>query len=191
MLGVNFNENFENDNRDAKTLLMTAYYPEAVEFLAENGADVNAETYSDKNTALFFSHSPEKTAKLIEKGANVKHKNFYNEEAIIHIDNESKLLLLDAGADINATDRNGNNILYRNTDTEFVSEVVKRGIDLLKPNKTGKNTLEVFEQNYASDIYDDNSEVIATRKILQEAANKALKSNNSIMTKRQSNSSDR
>ena len=160
-------------------------YEEAVNILIKAGADVNADT-PDGRTALLSAaeHGFVKCMKaLLEKGADVnKGRNregetalicasrgdhfgcFDSLEAVVDINTacghyKGLELLLEAGADVNATDSDGGNALilrghydydeyyirYMNRYPKFIKRLLRAGININKFSRPqGKNALGIF-----------------------------------------------
>ncbi len=106
------------DTRDQRgtTLLMHAAAigsPEAVKFLLDKGADVNAKNELEATPLILAAGNPEKARMLVEKGADVNaHSKLGRTPLIIAAGcdgcTSTVKLLLDKGADPNAKDKQGN-----------------------------------------------------------------------------------
>ena len=76
-------------------------------------------------------------------------------------------MLLDMGADINATDMDGDGALYyamARKETDIVTLLIRRGADMERVNDTGKTLLEIFDKPEYSEVAGILKDAIAQKR---------------------------
>jgi len=164
-------ENINARDKNGMTLLdsaITNNNQEAVKLLIEAGADINATANTGLTPLMRASSQPDIVRLLIDAKANLNVKdNTYGKTALMYaagsVNTETLKLLLDAGADINATSNEGWTalcyaVLARLTDT--IKLLIDAGVDVNLGNKTplsiatsNKNTeaIELLKQAGANE----------------------------------------
>ena len=148
------------DTRDQRgtTLLMHAAAigsPEAVKFLLDKGADVNARNELDATPLILGAGNPEKARMLVEKGADVNaHSKLGRTPLIIAAGcdgcTSTVKLLLDKGADPNAKDKQGNLALVAAATADNLDSVnllLAKGAGADAPDKQGYTPLSWAASN--------------------------------------------
>lgn len=115
----NIDLNWRNEN--GETLLHTCCkgnYYQAVKWLVDNGADIEAKT-KDGSTPIFYSiYSKDRSIinLLIENNANINHLNNFKrtvlQEAVISASNKFIDLLISKTKNLNNCDTHGNNLIF-------------------------------------------------------------------------------
>ncbi|MCE5187042.1 MAG: ankyrin repeat domain-containing protein [Planctomycetaceae bacterium] len=155
-------------NPSGATPLMTAVRmgkPDAMLFLLEKGADIKALNASGGDllcSSIAATYTYETLRILVEYGLDVNLKNSKGEPALFCLFNYgSKMkdlrknvqLLLDAGIDVNATDKQGNTVLhyaaresYKDAAgmVEFAELMIARGADVNRTNAKGETPLGIM-----------------------------------------------
>ncbi len=143
-------------NREEQTPLMKAVYKsnlEIVEYLLENGADVNT-TDLWKQTALMLSYglNSDVVKILIEQGADVNAKNHYKRTPLMYFVEygtvKSMKLLIENNADVNSVDSDNTSALlcstYIDKDKQAVQKIkllISKGADINQQNNEGCSAL--------------------------------------------------
>jgi len=147
-------------DKDGFTPLMEAikkqYYDIAI-MLINHGADPNIGADNYQKTPLHLAASknhPELCRLIIEKGGDVNKKSKRGRTPLNLTENILVTnYLLDAGADVNATDDKGNTAFHYNVSSlqwndrnfDLVKLYIKKGADLSLPNSDGMTPLEVLQ----------------------------------------------
>lgn len=174
---------YENINIECKKFLIKEYnldinnkkYTSPIFFEAKNikelkqyeqiGADLKGTAYNG-NTLIHHTFNPDIIKFLVnERGVNVNIKNNEGQTALHNInERKNKLdLLLSLGADINATDNDGNNFLMKNyrllENSNFeLQNYIDKGLNINVINNKGENILSLM--NLHNHVVYDNYKVL-------------------------------
>lgn len=132
-------------NKHGQTLLMLVKDMEIVKKLIDLGVNVNAVDQSGNN-ALAYANN--KTAPiLIEAGCNVNNENHLGQTPLMcHADDRTDAVLkqlIEAGANINKTDKNGNNVLFYSHNAVSMKYLIEAGAEVNISNLQGMTPLHV------------------------------------------------
>ena len=150
-------------NKEGCTALMAATESgesDCLELLLKADADVNL-VNRNQRTALTMARDKDQVLMLLQYGAPVNWANKVGLTALLYVGYDGDWkgfdayelveLLLEAGADVNATDINNSSILFhaacttdRFVDPKVVKVAIKRGVHVNIRNLCGQNSLEYY-----------------------------------------------
>lgn len=143
-------------------------YVEVIEYLINNGADINSHQSSMKETPLHricarIKPKIDIAQLLLDKGTDVNAENISGKTPIFYCNFSYSVellnLLLKYGADVNHTDKYNNTILHDdylncNTETfeEFLKVLISRDFNINLPNNVGHTPLYLCRNKHVENV---------------------------------------
>ena len=166
--GINPNVNFNDDPYPPRLPSSTPLHwavkngnKEIVEYLINNGADINGKTFCPPLSWAAIYNQPDMALLLIKKGADVNAKDSYQNGATpLYLAAENGhfqivKILIENGAEINTQTNNGVTPLYqaaKNGFGEIVQLLIENGADINMKNKNDETALHAATQTGSKEI---------------------------------------